>query len=430
LTTSSKKQSEQKDALDFFSFRFKEKLENATQMHINKQGNINLMKANFFIASLILLSLIPLASAANTYEFTGYKGTPYSLGADNGIPFNYSGTCSIQMSTTTTYTIGPSYISHVEWYSPTTSAPIGTADVSYTSSSSCRTSGGTSLQSVSKDITTGIYENKISFAPLSATGGFAQTKTRYRCDANGGKWVNITVTPDNTSYGACQWQMTDRNPISNSYTQPDLISDFISGYNDCGASNFVNRFGQSECSVYEGVLCPGAYCNATLMYVYPFNSTGGYITYHFSIPNKIAGGQDHFAYYPNGINIYYAIQLINLQTDISLLILSTDSATIATDSAIFKNMTVLGNTVLGDTVVNGKLNIGMLTLDNTDSSINAIGTLKLQSLALGGIDIMNGLVTIDTGGKSGWEGVLTYDQLKEATKDVLILPETDEREEL
>ncbi|HEX6977337.1 MAG TPA: MerR family DNA-binding transcriptional regulator [Patescibacteria group bacterium] len=88
----------------------------------------------------------------------------------------------------------------------------------------------------------------------------------------------------------------------------------------------------------------------------------------------------------------------NLTTDISLMKLSTSSATVATDSATFTNITVLGSTVLADTVVNGKLNIGTLTIDNATSSIDAIGVLKLQSLSLGNVEIMGGKVTIDTKG--------------------------------
>jgi hypothetical protein len=53
---------------------------------------------------------------------------------------------------------------------------------------------------------------------------------------------------------------------------------------------------------------------------------------------------------------------------------------------------------LGDTFINGKLNVGILSFDNLTASIDAIGTLKIQPLALGNIEFMNGLVTIDTSG--------------------------------
>jgi len=61
-------------------------------------------------------------------------------------------------------------------------------------------------------------------------------------------------------------------------------------------------------------------------------------------------------------------------------------------------LNVLGDAVLGDTVINGKLNVGTLTLDNINQSINAIGILKIQDLALGNVEFMNGLITFDTKG--------------------------------
>ncbi len=70
----------------------------------------------------------------------------------------------------------------------------------------------------------------------------------------------------------------------------------------------------------------------------------------------------------------------------------------ASSSGTFTNISVLGSTTLSDTVVNGKLNIGTLTFDNINSSIDAIGTLKIQVLALGNVDFMNGKVTIDPTG--------------------------------
>ncbi len=88
----------------------------------------------------------------------------------------------------------------------------------------------------------------------------------------------------------------------------------------------------------------------------------------------------------------------NLTTDISLLKLSTSSATVATNSATFKDLTVLGNTVLADTVVNGKLNVGTMILDNINNSIDAIGTLRLQPRALGDIEFEGGNLIIDQSG--------------------------------
>ncbi|MCK4820968.1 tail fiber domain-containing protein, partial [bacterium] len=90
----------------------------------------------------------------------------------------------------------------------------------------------------------------------------------------------------------------------------------------------------------------------------------------------------------------------NLETE--LLLLNSSSLTTdipeATSSSLLTSLTVLGDSVLGDTVVNGKLNVGILSFDNLTGSIDAIGPLKIQSLALGNIEFMGGLVEIDTSG--------------------------------
>jgi len=76
---------------------------------------------------------------------------------------------------------------------------------------------------------------------------------------------------------------------------------------------------------------------------------------------------------------------------------ASDSGILASFNDVKTNaLSVLGDTVLSNTVVNGKLNVGAMTFDNVDQSINAVGTLKIQSLALGNIEFEGGLVTIDT----------------------------------
>jgi hypothetical protein len=67
-------------------------------------------------------------------------------------------------------------------------------------------------------------------------------------------------------------------------------------------------------------------------------------------------------------------------------------------SSSIDSLVVLGKSTLGDTLINGKLNVGILSLDNLNGSIDAIGTLRIQPLALGNIEFMNGLVTIGTSG--------------------------------
>jgi hypothetical protein len=68
------------------------------------------------------------------------------------------------------------------------------------------------------------------------------------------------------------------------------------------------------------------------------------------------------------------------------------------DNINVTDLTVIGDTLLGDTVVSGNLTVGGITFDPTANSIDAIGTLEIQPMALGNIELMGGLVTIDTQG--------------------------------
>ncbi len=95
-------------------------------------------------------------------------------------------------------------------------------------------------------------------------------------------------------------------------------------------------------------------------------------------------------------------QLEDLKTDFETYKAKVDSLTadqISGDSLSLKELIVLEQTTLSDTVINGKLNIGGLTIDNTTNSIDALGTLKLQSLALGNIEFQGGKALIDTNGE-------------------------------
>lgn len=89
-----------------------------------------------------------------------------------------------------------------------------------------------------------------------------------------------------------------------------------------------------------------------------------------------------------------------LETDVLLLKSSQlNSAPSATDSAtFFTSLNVLGQAVLGDTVINGKLDVGILSFDNLTAEVNAIGRLKLQSLALDSIEFVGGSIEMDKNG--------------------------------
>jgi len=99
----------------------------------------------------------------------------------------------------------------------------------------------------------------------------------------------------------------------------------------------------------------------------------------------------------------YEDRITNLETDMALLQAQLDSGEQGATTESFTdlavtNLSVLGDTILADTVVNGKLNVGTLTFDNVEQSINAVGVLKVQDLALGNIEFLGGLITFDTDG--------------------------------
>jgi hypothetical protein len=90
------------------------------------------------------------------------------------------------------------------------------------------------------------------------------------------------------------------------------------------------------------------------------------------------------------------------------------ASTPSEDTAIGGRFNVLGRTVLSDLGVTGTINTGLLTIDGMDANasgsatINTLsGPLKLQPLGLGGLDILNGKVTLDTMGNLVVNGDIT-----------------------
>ncbi|KKS54274.1 MAG: hypothetical protein UV61_C0002G0017 [Candidatus Gottesmanbacteria bacterium GW2011_GWB1_43_11] len=84
------------------------------------------------------------------------------------------------------------------------------------------------------------------------------------------------------------------------------------------------------------------------------------------------------------------------------------------DATISGNLLVGGRSNLSDVGITGRLTMGVLTIDGLDmdssssATINTLsGPLKLQSLGLAGIDILNGKVTIDQNGNMKVLGDLT-----------------------
>jgi hypothetical protein len=77
------------------------------------------------------------------------------------------------------------------------------------------------------------------------------------------------------------------------------------------------------------------------------------------------------------------------------------------DTLSVTDLTVIGDAILPDTVINGTLTIGKLSFDNNEASINALGTLSIQPLALGSINFLSGKVIMDEEGNiTIAEGVL------------------------
>lgn len=72
---------------------------------------------------------------------------------------------------------------------------------------------------------------------------------------------------------------------------------------------------------------------------------------------------------------------------------ATNSANL--EEIMATELTVYGDTTLSDTVIAGNLNIGTIQVDGFGNSIDAVGTLKIQPLALGDVEIQGGLVKID-----------------------------------
>jgi hypothetical protein len=83
------------------------------------------------------------------------------------------------------------------------------------------------------------------------------------------------------------------------------------------------------------------------------------------------------------------------------------------NATVSGNLTVLGRTVLSNLGVTGNINAGVLVFDGDTGSINNVGgTLKLQSLGAGGIDILAGKVKIDTEGNITTAGNIIAETIK------------------
>jgi hypothetical protein len=91
------------------------------------------------------------------------------------------------------------------------------------------------------------------------------------------------------------------------------------------------------------------------------------------------------------------------------------AATASGDTTVGGNLSVSGRTILADVGITGQITDGLLTINGMDTStatnaatINTLsGPLKIQSMALNGVDFLNGKVTIDTNGNIVTTGDIT-----------------------
>lgn len=98
------------------------------------------------------------------------------------------------------------------------------------------------------------------------------------------------------------------------------------------------------------------------------------------------------------------------------------------DTATLSSLLVSGNSTLNNVGVTGKITAGLLSIvgydDDGQSSISTLaGPLKLQSLGLGNVDIMNGKVVLDTRGNIVTVGKVTATEIaaEKVTTDSLYL---------
>lgn len=99
----------------------------------------------------------------------------------------------------------------------------------------------------------------------------------------------------------------------------------------------------------------------------------------------------------------FAVQT-NYATDASLM---KKLAELEVDKLTVNNeLMVLGKTTVTDLGVTGDITAGILAIHGSEGTINALGTLKLQSNGYGNIDLFAGKVNIDNKGNITTQGVL------------------------
>jgi hypothetical protein len=106
-----------------------------------------------------------------------------------------------------------------------------------------------------------------------------------------------------------------------------------------------------------------------------------------------------------------------------------DAGTEAYDFTVNEDLMVLGRATVSDLGVTGVMTAGLLQINGIEGEINTIATpLKLQSLAMGDVEVMGGKVRIDTKGNITTEGKITASEVeaKKVTTEKIQLAEPEE----
>jgi len=94
--------------------------------------------------------------------------------------------------------------------------------------------------------------------------------------------------------------------------------------------------------------------------------------------------------------------LSNIESRLTLLegenILGENNTNSSDSTVDYSTLTILGKSTLSDTVVNGILDVGILSINNLNGSINSIGPLSLQPLSLDSIHLQGKLIEMDIQG--------------------------------
>ncbi len=263
------------------------------------------MFRNIWIIILVLLIIPNSALAASSqYDFIGYASS-LDL-SETGLTFNYSQNCDVQMSSRNSFVSAAPFSSTLSWRSPDSNI-LGVSTLTGLSNTSCLSYGQTAIKDTSQT-STETYESSWSVSH-SASSGFVNTQTRYICDSTV-ETTAFTVGRDDDSRGFCVWRTrggTGANRIA-------WNNQLLSNYNSCGN---LNNWAENGCLALTSGL---AASDRTLNFMYPFNSSGGFINYTFSsasLTSSVTGGTP---------SVEYTIVLLDLTSGTKSVIFSQNQS--------------------------------------------------------------------------------------------------------